>query len=86
MATLTLAERAAITSRLMQQLSEDREQIGTMSKGEIRGAIDAADQWISDNSASYNTALPVAVRTVLTPSQKARLLAAVILRRFESGV
>lgn len=58
---------------------------GSMTKAELRAAIDAADLWASDNAASYNSALPLPARTVLTSAQKARLLAAVILKRYTTG-
>ena len=45
--------------------------------------MDAADQWASDNAASFNAALPQPARTVLTAAQKARLLAWVILKRYQ---
>ena len=58
---------------------------GAVLKAELRAAIDAADQWASDNANSYNSALPLPARTVLTASQKARLLAWVILKRWNVG-
>ena len=59
--------------------------IGAVLKAELRAAVDAADQWASDNAAAYNAALPLPARTVLTASQKARLLAWVILKRWNVG-
>jgi hypothetical protein len=47
--------------------------------------VDAADDWLSANAASFNAALPAAARAGLSPAQKARLVAAVALRRFGSA-
>ena len=53
-----------------------------LTKAQLRAAVDATDQWVEDNSASFNTALPVAVRTALTAKQKAILFSIVSLRRY----
>ena len=50
-------------------------------KAALRAGVDAADDWIETNAASFNTALPVAFRTNHTAAQKAILLAFVCLRR-----
>ena len=85
MATMTNGDRAIVHTELMRDLSDAREPCGTL-KADLRAAIDAADQWVSDNAASFNSALPVAARNSLTTSQKSRLLTAVIRKRFLSGV
>jgi hypothetical protein len=56
-----------------------------ITKTQLRAAIDAADQWASDNAASFNSALPVAARNNLAAPQKARLLAWVVLKRHVAG-
>lgn len=85
MATMTIQDRATVHAEMMRDLSLSLESVATL-KADLRAAIDAADQWVSDNSASYNTALPAAARTTLTTPQKARLLMLVLRRRFLSGV
>jgi len=54
-----------------------------LSKMDLRAAIDATDEWINDNSASFNTALPEPAKSNLTAAQKARLLMVVIQKRWE---
>lgn len=54
----------------------------TMSKSDLVAAVNAADQWCTDNASSYNTALPVPFRTTATAAQKAALLSFVALRRW----
>lgn len=58
---------------------------GAMTRGELRAAIDAADNWADSNAASYNSALPLPARTVLSASQKAALLNIIIAKRFAAG-
>lgn len=85
MATMTTTDRAAIHTALMQDLSRALEPCSTL-KADLRAAIDAADQWVSDNQVSFNNALPTAAKNTLTTPQKARLLMMVLQRRFLSGV
>ena len=70
-------------------MSEARDLAGVTfpyTKTDIRAAYNAADQWVSDNAASYNTALPTTFRNAATASEKARLLMHVIRVRFLKGV
>jgi hypothetical protein len=58
-----------------------------IAKGDLRAAVNALDDWFDANaSTTLNNALPVAARTGLTTTQKARLLRAVIARRYLAGV
>jgi hypothetical protein len=82
LAVLSNAERTALWAQLMRDLSDARETCG-LTKPQLQAAVDAADSWADSNAASFNTALPVAARNNLTTGQKARLLAAVILRRWQ---
>lgn len=84
MAALIEADRRELWAQLMNALSSDREPCA-VTKQDLRAAIDAADDWVEANKASYNAALPQPARSTLTPAQKARLLALVILKRYERG-
>ena len=57
-----------------------------VTKADLRAAIDAIDSWVDSNAASLNTAIPLPARTSLSASQKAKLLAMVVLRRFRENV
>lgn len=50
-------------------------------KSDVRAAVDATDQWIEDNSAAFNTALPVTFRTNASLTQKTLLFCFVAMRR-----
>jgi hypothetical protein len=56
-------------------------QMFSFDKATLRAAIDTTDQWVEDNTASFNTSLPVAFRTSATAVQKTILLAYVLWRR-----
>lgn len=85
MAILSDPARAAAMALFIGELNNanPRESIATL-KADLRAAINAADQWIDDNAASYNSALPAAARTTLTAKQKARILVHVIRKRYEA--
>jgi len=85
MAVMGDAERKTVWAEFMQELSKDGESIG-LTKAQLRAAIDAADQWASDNAANFNAALPTAARNSLSTPQKARLLMVVVGRRWKVGV
>ncbi len=82
MAALIDAERIVVLKRLMARLSITRTPI-SISKTELKAAVDAVDNWIEANAASYNSAIPQPARSNLTVAQKAELLSAVALRKFE---
>ena len=81
MAVMTDPQRFAVWAEYMR---EELAGVG-ITKADLRAAINAADLWISDNSASFNTALPQPARGALTAPQKARLLSAVVLKRWKAG-
>lgn len=81
MAVLTEVDRVALHAAMMRELSANLDPLGALSKADLRAAIDAADSWADANAASYNTALPVAARTILTAKQKALVLMYVIRQR-----
>ena len=86
MATMSAQQRLDGAGDLMRDLSDVRESTGTLLKTDLRAAYNAADQWASDNAASFNTALPQPFRGAATATQKARLLAAVLNKRFNLGL
>jgi len=85
MATMTDADRYNAWEQYMRE-TDHSETFGGFTKADLRAALDAVDQWVSDNSASYNAALPKPCRTALTTQQKARLLLYVAQKRFNVGV
>lgn len=53
----------------------------TFTKPDLQAAVAAADQWVEDNSTSFNSALPVGFRTEATAAQKIAVLGYVLWRR-----
>lgn len=52
-----------------------------ITKTQLRAAVDATDQWIEDNQASFNNALPTPFRTNASLAQKTFLFCYVAMRR-----
>lgn len=67
--------------RTLARFLRDTQPPDNCSKVNIAAAIAAVDQWVEDNAASYNAALPIPFRTNATASQKAILLAYLCMRR-----
>jgi hypothetical protein len=82
MAILPDADRALVDQAFQSDLSSARTPC-TLSKAELRAAINAIDQWADDNASEFNQAIPLPARTALTGKQKAELLFRVVRRRFE---
>jgi len=82
MAIMNATQRRQCWADSMTELS------GTVgiTKADLRAAIDAIDSWVDSNAASLNAAIPLPARTSLSASQKAKLLAMVVLRRFRENV
>lgn len=53
----------------------------TLTKLDVRAAINATDDWADANAAAFNSALPQPFRATATLEQKTAVLAYVILRR-----
>lgn len=83
MAVMTSPQRAVCAGKFQQSYTNG-ENIAVV-KADVRAALDAVDQWVSDNQASFNTALPTAFKNNATAAQKARLLQFVVDERFILG-
>ncbi len=82
MAALNEGDRQALWKQFMADFSGRFEPVG-LSKVEARAALDAADDWVDANAASFNSALPAAAQSGLNAAQKSRLLTFVVNRRWE---
>ena len=52
-----------------------------ITKADLAAAVNATDQWLDDNQASYNAALPQPFRGAASLALKTALLCAVAMRR-----
>jgi len=84
MAVLSDAQRAELHAEHMRELSINFESLA-ITKTELRAAVDALDDWLNDNAAAVNNALPAAAKAGLTTQQKARLLMYVVRQRYLGG-
>lgn len=81
MATLTEADRQKIWRGLMRYWSSDWTLMSGFNKSELRDAVNATDDWIESNQASFNNALPEPAKSNLTQPQKTLLFCVVALAR-----
>jgi hypothetical protein len=85
MAKLTAPQLAELSAQYQREISDVREPIA-ITKPDLAAAWTAADAWVEANAASFNAALPLPARTVLTAKQKSRLLTYVIRKRYEEEI
>lgn len=83
MALLSQVSRDEVFAEIMR---DARLQPGTLLKAAFSDAVNAVDQWVEDNSASYNSAIPQPARGGLTTKQKAGLLMLVVAKRYKVAV
>ena len=69
----------------MQILSDAREEI-TITKSDLKAAVDSLDDYLNDNQVDINNALPAAAKAGLTKQQKAIVMAYVTLKRYEVDI
>lgn len=68
-------------ARTWAQWMRDNTEACGFTKAELRAALDATDDWIDDNAASFNSALPQPFRGAATSAQKTLLFCYVAMRR-----
>lgn len=82
MAFLNAGDRLAVSAQLMSDASARRDALA-LTKGDLRAAVNAIDDWVDANAAAFNSAIPLPARTALTAKMKAELLLFVVRRRYE---
>lgn len=83
MTVLTTQQRLEVWALLMRRAGGAP---GNVTKPDLLAAVNAADDWVeanatASNGVSYNAALPQPYRGAASPVHKARLLAAIALKR-----
>lgn len=58
---------------------------GSLTKAELRAAVDAMDTWANNNASDLNSAIPTPARTVLSTAQKNALFSIVTFKRYGTG-
>jgi hypothetical protein len=77
MAAMGESDRA----RCAAQFARDNTEPTSITKADLRAALNAADDWIEANAAAYNSALPQPARSALSSTQKTLLFVYVAMRR-----
>lgn len=85
MAVLSDTERRTVWQEYQRELSDKRESVGTITKVDLRAAVNALDDFFEANAAAINSAIPQPARAQLSISQKARLAVYVLTRRYIIG-
>jgi hypothetical protein len=85
MAVLSDTDRNAGYVEFLNLRNLDRDAL-EITKPNVRAAFDALDDWVNSQQATINAAIPQPARAAMTTSQKAKLLIAVLNRRYLSGV
>lgn len=79
MAVISDIARAEVTADWMR---DNEITLGAVTKADLRAMINALDQYLSDNAAAINSAIPQPARGQLTTKQKALALTAVVAKRY----
>lgn len=82
MAVLDNAERTQVWRGLQRYASSEGLQID-INNVVLRSAIDDTDQWIEDNQAAFNAALPAAAQSGLSAAQKTITFCAIAAMRVD---
>lgn len=83
MALLTDEQRRKVHGMFSTATSHRRVPIGSLSKTDVRAAVDAIDDWVEDNMGAFNQALPEPARTELPTRLKVELLHYVMKIKWE---
>lgn len=86
MARLKKQEAEEVRRKTTQVFSLERDEDIAVTKPVLLAAVNALDEYLSDNETLINAKLPLDARTGLTKKQKARLLAMVVEERYNTGV
>lgn len=79
MAVLPDSDRREQWAKFMQ---ENKEML-SLTKSELRDAVNATDLWIEDNQGSFNAAIPLPARTALSTRQKVLIFMFMAAKRFD---
>lgn len=82
MAVLSTTERQEVADQLMRELSGERNGPGTLTKAEVRTAVDATDQFQEDEAANYNATLSASAQAQLDARQKSHMFRLVSEKRY----
>jgi len=81
MAALTEQERQELWQEWMADLSNNRESV-SVTKADLRAALDALDTWVEANQATINSTIPQPARGALSVAQKAKLMMFILTKRY----
>lgn len=75
---LSAGDRQKVTDQLMR---DNEAPLGAMTKADLRTAVNATDDWIDANQASWIATLPASVQSATTGTQKTWIFSYVLMMR-----
>lgn len=85
MAALSENDRQECYVNLMRDVELSAETYGTLTKADVRAAVDAIDQFLEDQKTTINNAIPQPARGAMTTKQKAKMLVWIVTKRYLTG-
>lgn len=83
MAVLPDGDRKTINAELMRYFSEKYISTGSLTKAQLRAAVNGLDAELSSQAVTFNNAIPEPAKTILQNKDKATLLEYVVSKRGE---
>lgn len=81
MAVLTEEERETSKHDLIERFYVRLNKVAALDTTEMRALINAADDWLEANAASYNAAIPLPLRAKATVAEKTAAFAIAAMKR-----
>ena len=81
MAVLSDADRAEVTQEFMALAAGPH----SITKADIRAAVNALDDWYNTNALNANAALPQPARGAMTQADKAHMSNLIVTKRYVKG-
>jgi hypothetical protein len=86
MPSLPYSAREKIWGEFNHDLSVDNSPVGSVTKQDLRAAVDALDDWITNSAPTLDEGIPEPARSALTPHQKTRLFMLIVAERYAEGM
>ena len=83
MAVMDATHRAAVFKKIMAQLSNDRSELGGLTKNDLKAACIAIDNGLDGLIAAVNNSIPEPAKSELTASQKLEIFTTILNARLE---
>ena len=83
MPVLSEEKREAIWSKFMNEVPGT---VGNCTKADLKDAVDALDDWITNSAPTLDQGVPEPARSALDPHQKTKLFLLIVEERYAEGM